>query len=420
MMTALSAIFWGILTFSILVVLHEGGHFLVARAFGVRVHEFMIGLPGPALRFRGKKTTYGITAIPLGGYVRIAGMEPGPEDPMLAQALAFVTREGSVGIPQLARECDIDEDRAGSILATLADWGAIEPEADTDDVFVSRYPHDDSVDPITLLTRARRETFRGLPTWKRICVLAAGVVMNLAAAILVFVLVLSLYGEVKPTLTVDSVVSGSPAASADIRAGDTLTGLNGQTLADWQALIDALRARVPGDSVAVTLLRSGESRTIDLTLTASASGNAMMGVAPQQINVPSPVGAAFRQSISWVGQVFVAIAGFFNPKSFQSSVSQSTSIIGISVIVSQEAQRGPIDYAFIVALLSLSLGAMNILPIPPLDGGKIVMEVAERIARKPLSRNVVLGISATGTALLFVFIGYLMYADILRFIVNGG
>ena len=72
----------------ILVVIHEGGHFLAARVFGVKVHEFMIGLPGPAFRFQGKRTTYGVTAIPLGGYVRIAGMEPGPEDPLLGPALA--------------------------------------------------------------------------------------------------------------------------------------------------------------------------------------------------------------------------------------------------------------------------------------------------------------------------------------------
>ena len=81
MLSAVSALFWFIVTFSILVVLHEGGHFLVARSFGVHVHEFMIGLPGPAIRFHGKKTDYGITAVPLGGYVRITGMNPHEEIP---------------------------------------------------------------------------------------------------------------------------------------------------------------------------------------------------------------------------------------------------------------------------------------------------------------------------------------------------
>ena len=77
------------------------------------------------------------------------------------------------------------------------------------------------------------------------------------------------------------------------------------------------------------------------------------------------------------------------------------------------------DYAVLVALLSLSLGVMNILPIPPLDGGKVLMEVIERAIGHPLKREVALGISATGAILLFSLIGYLMYADIAR-IATGG
>ena len=72
-------VFWGVITFSLLVVLHEAGHFVAARAFGLKVHEFMVGLPGPRISYHGKKTTFGVTAIPLGGYVRIAGMEPGAD-----------------------------------------------------------------------------------------------------------------------------------------------------------------------------------------------------------------------------------------------------------------------------------------------------------------------------------------------------
>ncbi len=99
---ALWTIFWGVITFSLLIVIHEGGHFLSARVFGVKVHEFMLGLPGPAIRIQGKKTTYGVTAIPLGGYVKIAGMEPGPEDPLLGDALAALTRERSLDGERLA------------------------------------------------------------------------------------------------------------------------------------------------------------------------------------------------------------------------------------------------------------------------------------------------------------------------------
>jgi len=127
-----------------------------------------------------------------------------------------------------------------------------------------------------------------------------------------------------------------------------------------------------------------------------------------------------KYSFTLIGLVFKAIGGFFNPQTFKASVSGSSSVVGISVVVARAVQRGPIDYAFLVALLSLSLGVMNILPIPPLDGGKIAVEIIERIVGRPLSRKLSLGLSAAGALLLFTFIGYLMYADVVRYVVNGG
>jgi regulator of sigma E protease len=100
-------------------------------------------------------------------------------------------------------------------------------------------------------------------------------------------------------------------------------------------------------------------------------------------------------------------------------VQGSAGVVGIAVMAGQEAQRGPIDFAFFIALLSLSLGAMNILPIPPLDGGKVAMELIEAATRKTLPRSVTIGVSLAGTLLLVTLIGYLMYADVMR-IAHGG
>ncbi len=159
---ALSAILWGIPTFSLLVVLHEGGHFAVARAFGVKVHEFMLGLPGPALRYRGKKTTYGVTLILLGGYVRIAGMEPGPEDPLMADALAYITRLGTGNAAGLSYALDIDVRRAETLLVTLADWDAISTAEDDRDTYVAKAAPEQADDATALLDEVRTHTYRGL------------------------------------------------------------------------------------------------------------------------------------------------------------------------------------------------------------------------------------------------------------------
>jgi len=417
---ALSAILWGIPTFSLLVVLHEGGHFAVARLFGLKVHEFMLGLPGPALRYHGKKTTYGVTAIPLGGYVRIAGMEPGAEDPLMADALAYVTRLGTANAAGLSYALDIDVRRAETLLVTLADWDAIAADESDPDGYLAKAEPDAAGKATALLDDARSHTYRGLPTWKRIAVLSAGVIVNLLAAVLVFVVILTAVGTPTQLLKLGSVLEGGPAAKAGIVAGDTIVALDGQKLADWQALLETLSKAKPGQSLSVTYLRDGTEKTVVVVLAANEDGGARLGVGTTSVNVRESLPDAIKSSFLWIGLVFKAIGGFFNPSTFQSTVAQSSSVVGASVAVAQAAEAGPLYYAFIVALLSLSLGVINVLPLPPLDGGKIAIEIVERIIGKPLPRNISLGISAVGAMMLFALIGYLMYSDIAKFVVQGG
>ena len=421
MTTVLADIFWFIITFSILVVLHEGGHFLVARAFGVHVSEFMIGLPGPSLRYRGKKTDYGVTAIPLGGYVRISGMEPGPEDERLASVLAYVTRRREATIDEIARDLGLDLDDADSLTATLVDWNAIGRSAGTDgDAFEAKQPQALAENPDSLLDLARSTTYRGLSTLKRITVLSAGVVVNLLSAILVFVLVLTLVGTLQPTLTIEVASPGGAAQAAGLKPGDTVTAFGGATIKDWDALRAAIAKHKPGQRVVIAYNRDGANHTATVVLGASADKKALLGIQIRAVNRPMSVPDALKASFGFIGLVFKAIAGFFSPATFSASISQSTGVIGVAVLASQEAQRGPIDYAFFIALLSLSLGALNILPIPPLDGGKVALEIVEAIARRPLSRRVTIGLSLAGTLLLVTLIGYLMYTDIIRFVVHAG
>jgi regulator of sigma E protease len=123
------------------------------------------------------------------------------------------------------------------------------------------------------------------------------------------------------------------------------------------------------------------------------------------------------ESFRYVGLVFQTIAKLFDPATFQGTVKSFTGVVGVSVMAQEAAEAGPLSYAGLIAMLSLSLGAMNILPLPPLDGGKIVLEIVERFMGRPLSRAVTLGFSSVGAVLLFSLIGYVMYLDILRYAV---
>ncbi|MDZ4179737.1 MAG: M50 family metallopeptidase, partial [Coriobacteriia bacterium] len=356
---AASTVFWGVLTFSILIVLHEGGHFVAARMFGVKVHEFMIGLPGPALRLHTRGgTVFGITAVPLGGYVRIAGMEPGAEDELLAPALATVVHEGRADAASIARELGVEQERASALLVTLADWGAIAPDT-TDDVSYVPVIDERSETPDELLDRARSVTYRGLSTMKRILVLSAGVLVNLVTAIAVFTFVLSIWGYYEQSLVLSEVMPDSAAASAGLQVGDTLLSLEGETFETWPEFADSIATYDPGSEVTVGWERDGAPRQATVELGRSPAGTAFLGVGPTVTPVDLTVFEAMAESISWIGLVFVAIGNFFNPATFSQSVEGARSVVGISVEVQKAVEAGPLNYAWIVALLSLSLGVMN-------------------------------------------------------------
>jgi regulator of sigma E protease len=146
---------------------------------------------------------------------------------------------------------------------------------------------------------------------------------------------------------------------------------------------------------------------------------AFLGVGPGEDHERLPVLAAVKTSFSYIGLTFVAIVDFFDPSKFASSVGNARSVVGISYEVARAAETGPFEYAWLVAVLSLSLGVMNILPIPPLDGGKVAVELIEALTRRPIPKKVSYALSGIGALLLFSLIFYLMYADVMRYVVQG-
>jgi regulator of sigma E protease len=410
-------VLWGILTFSLLVVVHEGGHFFAARVFGVRVHEFMIGLPGPAVRVRVGDTAYGVSMVPFGGYVRIAGMEPGPEDALLGPALKYAASRGRIDAVQLSNQLDIDVSRARSILTMLSDWGSVRPAEDDDSSWVVVPKADETTDAVALLDRERSLTYRGKKTWQRITMLAMGVVVNLVLALLVFTVVLSGFGVQQPSTTVDPEPA-SAAEAAGLMEGDRLLYIGDTAVEDWPAVLAAIGEYDIGSEVELTVERDG--REVQLTaVMGEEQGQPRLGVATRFETMRMSVPEALAQSVQWIGLVFVAIASLLNPATFSATVQDVRGVVGISVEAASAAQRGALDYAWLVALLSLSLGVLNILPIPPLDGGKIAIEIVEKLRGRPLRRELILGISAAGAIMIFGLIGYLLYLDVLRYVVNA-
>ena len=408
----MDAVLWGVITFSVLVVLHEMGHFLAARSFGVKIHEFMLGLPGPALRLRTKNMAWGVTAIPFGGYVKIAGMEPGVEDELLGAALRFFRETPGATSRALARELGVDQMRAEDIVQTLRDWKAIE-QADDGACTLTLDGDVTSLTEPQLAERARSVTYRGKSTPKRLAILSMGVIANLVVAILVFTIVLSVWGYEELTNDVGTVATGSPAALAGVREGDTVVALDGEPIDSWESFLLSMARTEPGQTVVLTVERDGDEVDIEAVLSEN-EGHGYLGVGPALEHVDPTVMQSLGESFRLTGLVFRAILDLFNPATFASTMQGVRGPVGVSVMAAEAARAGPLSYASLVALLSLSVGLMNILPIPPLDGGKMVVELVERAMGRPINRALNVGLNILGAVLLFSMIGYVMYADIVR------
>ena len=210
-----------VITIGFLVFIHEGGHFLAARAFGIRVTEFMLGLPGPSVGFTRGETRFGVTAVPLGGYAKVCGMEAGPLQPHLQEVLAALYRRGTANMEDVARDCGISDDAAYEALEELVEWGSVVGPQKADQFNTYRAPrvaptkrqlkkaaaagapalpsyelgearpvHDERA----LYESEYRQQYRSLPFWKRSVILLAGIAMNLLFAMVVFILVFSVIG----------------------------------------------------------------------------------------------------------------------------------------------------------------------------------------------------------------------------------
>lgn len=449
--------FWGLLLLSVLVFIHEGGHYLAARAFGVRVTEFFLGLPCRwrlSHKSRSHGTEIGVTPVLLGGYTRICGMEGTAED-HLAEALACVQRHGRVSVEELASEVGVSVDDAYGLLARLADWGSIRPCYDAslgeregqrdwprsfetlrrDANLLTEYDkgHDFSAAgttdygeprpvegaPEAFLSSERGRTYLGCGFWKRFCMLCAGPLVNVLFALLLVVGMLSVVGtEVGLNSNViGEVQEGSLAAQAGIESGDQITAVDGTEVTDWNTLHDALQDPLSeGRDFTLTYVRDGQTAQARVSL--GGQSQSMLGIRAQTTTYRMGLADATRYAFSYAGMVGQYAVRLIMPQHTMQVLDSSTSIVGISAMASEAVSTGPSEVIELLAAVSMSLGFMNLLPIPPLDGGKILLEIIEAIRRKPLSARATNYISYAGIAFFcFVFV-VVLRNDIFRFVIG--
>jgi regulator of sigma E protease len=385
----------------LLVFLHELGHFWVARAVGMRPRSFYIGFPPALYKVRRKGIEYGIGMIPLGGMVQLPGMNrPAARDLRL-----FLE-------PALREE--------PSLVPTVA---AVRRALEAEDYEAARracFELEGEVSAAQLTPGARRSAERALreveegtspeaywrgATWKRVAVIAAGPLANVAVAFLILFVVFAVSGgpSNQASREVFSVTSGTPAAAAGLQPGDQIVAVNHRPTSTFDA-VSHLITSSRGGPVTLTVLRDGRAVTVGPRKTVKVDGRWRFGFEAATKTVPySTVGAAHTAGsdlwsvVTGTGQ---GLAGLFSSH----GRSQLSGPVGIIRVSQEQLRVGWTHYLEILAFVSMSLALLNLLPLLPLDGGHILFSLIEAVRRRALAREVYERVSVVGFAFILLLL----------------
>ena len=391
-----------ILGLAFLILVHEAGHFFVARAVGMSPRRFYLGFPPAIVRVRRKGIEYGIGAIPLGGYVKIPGMHrPAPSDldvqfsPILREQPQLVGPVARVKRPLEAGNLDGARDALPELEAAVEETG-LSPSARR------------------LAVRALNELRDGLApdaywrqrTWKRIAVIFAGPGMNLVVAVLLPLIAFMIGAPGKTNRTVKKVDSDHPAARIGLRPGDEIIAVNSIPTPDYSSLSRRIKGS-GGMPITVTVVRNGMPRTLGPISPVNENGRYILGFEPGWETKKLGVVGALRQSLHDNWRAARATVTFL-PRLFTHAGRKNVSgPVGITDVSRQAIGLNFALFLQILGLISLSLALLNLLPLLPLDGGHILFSIIEGLRGRAVGREVYERVSALGIALFMIlmFIG---------------
>lgn len=409
-----------IIVFGILVIVHEFGHFYFAKKAGVRVREFAIGMGPKLFQTRRNGTTYTIRVLPVGGYVRMAGRAEAEEETIRpGMTIVVVQQDGVVTRLNLSDQTELVGGRALTVnRVDLVDDMFVEGYWADDDQTLVKLPvdHEASVieaDGTEVLVAPRDTHFESAKLWQRALINFAGPMNNFILTVVLFMgLAFAMPGVT--TTTLQDVAQNSPAATAGLKKGDTIEKINGVKMSSWQKMQTTIQA-LPKEETTVTYERNGQSKTTTLTPKAVKNDGMLVGqigVTPTTTKAFVPrVQYAFRATGQAMTQIFRAIQNLI--QGF--SLNKLGGPVAIYKNTEQVSSYGFLAIVSFTALLSVNLGMMNLLPIPGLDGGKLLLNAVEAVVRRPLPERVETAVTLAGVAFLFVLMIAVTGNDIIRY-----
>lgn len=351
-----------------LVFIHEFGHYIVGRWFGVKANVFSIGFGKELFGWTDKRgTRWKLSALPLGGYVQFAGdMNPASQP--------------------------------------SADWLALPAEE-------------------------RNRTFQAKALWQRALIVLAGPITNLLFAVLILASFTYAYGKVEVPPVIGQVMAGSVAERAGLKDGDRVVSIRGKAMGSFLDVRLEI-GQFPGDPLEMVILREG--RQVEIATTASVKvesdrfGNTQkigfLGIGPKSYDVvPVGPGTALVEGVKQTGGIIgMMVTGIGQIITGKREVKELGGPIKIAKYSGEQLVSGWQAFIGFVALISINLGFINLLPIPVLDGGHLAFYAAEAIRRKPVGARGQEWAFRTGIALVMALMVFVTFNDVASLKVFGG
>lgn len=402
-----------LIVFGVIVTVHEFGHYWAAKKAGVLVREFAIGMGPKVFSTQRGETTYTLRLLPLGGYVRLAGRGDEVEPLKTGQRIAVVQDDAGVvttintSQQQLAdavpfEVISADLDKAMTLHGNMFDQEAITLQVSKAAQYIEE---NGTVIQVAPLERQLEQA----SVWKRMGINIAGPLSNMVLSIVVFMLVAFVSGGVNSHTSHVQVMESGAAQVAGLQTGDQIVSINGVATTSWRKLTDEIAKARESASDVVVVAKRGEApeQTYNIALK-----DGYLGVTQLRLtDIQSKVLYGFTETWQQTLGIFDAITGLITGRV---GMQQLGGPIAIAQVTGQAAQHGLLPVIWLTATLSVSIGVMNLVPIPVLDGGKILLNMIEVLRGKPISPEKETTITIIGAVFMLLLMVFVTYNDILN------
>ncbi len=351
---------YAVVLLGILIFVHELGHFIFAKSLGIKVLKFSLGFGPKVIGKKYGETEYLLSAFPLGGYVKMLGQSDTPEE----------------------EEEEISE-------------------------------------------AEKHRAYNFQPIWKRFCVVFSGPFFNLCFAVLIFFLVF-VNGVPYMLAEVGNITPDSPAAKQGMMKGDRVIEVDGKRIDRWDEMTEIIHNQ-PGKELAIGVDRSGSTLTLMVRPEKKVIKNlfgenkevGLIGITPSGKTELKHEGIAGAFSLAVSRTWDISVLTLLSMVKLIQRIIPADTIGGpimIFQMAGQQASQGAMSFFTFMAVISINLGVLNLLPIPVLDGGHLLFMGIEAIRRKPLSEKVIIISQKVGLVLLLSLMAFAFYNDIIRLI----